>query len=120
MRKLGGILGGLVVLGLVWPVGGQQPLTQSNARSFMTGADPQKLTFKPVDTSRALKQFNMSNTMHRPSQMSALNPSRLFPKFTLGTWPPKLAQVSILPQKQNPFQPKVPVGKNPFSISPKK
>jgi hypothetical protein len=57
--------------------------------------------------------------MRRPSGMTTFNTSKVFPRISLGSWPPKLPQVSVLPQSKNPFQPK-PIGINVMDLGKKK
>src|SRR5262249_4829457 len=112
MHKGLGILTLLVTLALVAPGGAQQ---QKPASSFFTGVDPRDIRFKPIDT---------SNAFRTPRQPKAFSLTNLFHKFTLPSWPPKVASAPILPADKNPFQ-KVPpkpvnIFDGPFTTPKKK
>lgn len=121
MRTVGLILGCVAVLAVALPAPAQQLAKPSDINSFLKGINrPQTMNTTPVNLGKFNKPINFSNAFKAaPTSMNATNTSRFFPKLSLGTWPPKFPNVSILPQSQNVFQPKV-VGKNPFSLSPKK
>src|SRR5262245_26916429 len=75
---------------------------------------PRNLTYTPIDTSKALNtQVSASRALKLPSQSNVANKpfniGNVFPKISLGNWPPKTPQVSVLPQSQNIFQPNTPV-----------
>jgi hypothetical protein len=94
--------------------------TGQQAGRFLTGANRQNLTFTKIDTSRALKAPTMSSAFRPPPQPKApAGLGTVFPKISLGSWPPKLPSVGIL-QGKNPFQPNPPPGTTPFNRPKKK
>jgi hypothetical protein len=82
-------------LGLAAPATAQQPAT-----SFWTGANPRNITFTPIDTSHWAKQYNIPQTLRRPTQQKAFNLSNIFHPFTLPSWPPKIGQSNYPQPKQ--------------------
>jgi len=103
-------------------------LTTASAQAQVGGANvwggtPRSLNFTPVDTSRAIGASNL-NTAFRPPSAATNKPfnlGSLMPNITMPSWPPKNAQVSVLPQKQNPFQPNpIKGGVNMFPSPTKK
>lgn len=107
MRKILIVAGALLGITLVLKASAQQP------GGFWTGTDPRKIEFKTIDTSRALRPSATSRAFHAPSNPTPTGIGRFFPKLSLGSWPPNRANVSVLDQKKNPFQPN-PKGFNPF------
>jgi hypothetical protein len=86
-------------------------LTTSNDL-FGRGA-PKQIQFVPVDTSRAIAPQASLGQAVRPTSSKMTNPfnlSSIFPKISMPSWPPKSAQVSVLPQAQNIYQPTPPKG----------
>jgi len=84
------------------------------------GTNPRNINFVPIDTSKALTpSSNLAKAFHPAPTPSGPNLSNIFRKFTFGAWPPTTANVSVLDQKQNVFQPK-PVGVNVFDLGKKK
>ena len=118
MRRLGGALLVLVSASLLWAEARAQQLTQPSATSFFTGVNPHDMTFSKVDTSRALRPPSVNGAFHPPTQQRAFPLGNVFPKISLGSWPPRLPNVSFL-QGKNPFQPNPLRGVNPFN-PPKK
>jgi hypothetical protein len=108
----------LVSAGFFWAQAqAQTTLTPGRASTILTGANHLDITSTKIDTSRALRPPNASQafaTMRQPKSPALGN---VFPKISLGSWPPKLPNVSIL-QGTNPFQPNPIRGVNPFA--PKK
>ncbi len=95
----------------------------ANAQSSVIGGTPRNIVNVPVDTSKALSTTaNASRALRTPSAAtnSPFNLGNIFPKISLGTWPPKTPQVSMLPQSQNVYQPNgVKGGVNPFTPAKK-
>lgn len=122
MRRIGGGLLVLLGTGLIWAEARAQQagnfVTGQQAATFLTGANHQNLTSTKIDTSRALRPSNVNGAFRTPAQPKAFGLGNIFPKISLGSWPPKLPQVSIL-QGKNPFQPNPIRGVNPFN-PPKK
>lgn len=82
---------------------------------------PRNITSVPVDTSRALNTQNQaSRALKLPSQSNAagtaFNLGNIFPRISLGNWPPKTPNVSVLPQSQNMFQPSAPVSRGAVNL----
>lgn len=100
---------------------GLQSFAQTSATQpgAWSGTDPRKIQFKTIDTSKAMKPPNTSKAFHAMSPTTGPNVNHFFPKLSLGSWPPKTANVSVLDQKKNVYQPK-PVGVNPFDMGKKK
>ncbi len=88
------------------------------AQEFMTGVNPHQLTFRPIDTSRALRPSSQASTFYQP-KVKPFGLNTVFPRISLGSWPPKLPNIFVLPRKDNPFQPNPIRGRNPFD-PPKK
>jgi hypothetical protein len=76
------------------------------------GGTPRQIVNVPIDTSKALGPGNVSKAFKTPSSQlnSPMNLGGIFPSLSLPSWPPKIPQVSVLPQKLNPFQPTPPKG----------
>jgi hypothetical protein len=116
VRKIWALLVGMLVLVICLPALAQDP----RASSFFTGVNPRDIQPKNlVQPTKALKNYNLSKTMRTPAQPSVFNLSRVFPKISLGRWPPVVPSVPVLGQKDNPFQPNPPKGVNLFD-PPKK
>jgi hypothetical protein len=113
MRNGVGRLTLVAVLGLALPAGAQQP----GASSFFTGANPRNITFTPIDVSGASRTYNMNNVFHTPSPAKSISLTNFLSKFSIPSWPPKVASVQVL-QGTNPFQPVRPVGVNLFNPKP--
>jgi|SRR4051794_2170165 hypothetical protein len=79
---------------------------------FGRGAPKQRKDV-PVDLSKALAPHASFGQAVRPVSSKVNNPfnlSSVFPKISFPSFPPKTAQVSVLPQSQNMFQPSPPKG----------
>ncbi len=81
---------------------------------------PPTLNIKPLDATNSLVKSNSALNIGAP--MSKLSGTRnsfglgnMFPTIAIASWPPKIANVFVLPQKDNPIQPVAPKGTNPFS-----
>jgi len=84
------------------------------ATGSWAGVNPRNITFQPIDTSRAMRPGATDRAFRAPGQMRTTGIDRFFPKLNIATWPPKVANVFVLPQSSNQFQPNVPKGYNPF------
>jgi len=73
----------------------------SSASSFFTGANPRQINFTKVDTSKAMQAPNIGGAFAKPAQPTPIGMGGMFPKISLGSWPPKMPNVSIFPG--NPF-----------------
>jgi hypothetical protein len=85
---------------LVLPALAQQPAGQPNANSFFTGADPRKLTLSKVDTTKAMKTSSIGKAMQSTTAQrlpSVFSAKSVFPRVTLGSWPPKLPSFGSTP-----------------------
>lgn len=78
------------------------------------GVNPRNITFQPIDTSRALRPGATDRAFRAPGQMRTTGIDRFFPKLNIATWPPRVANVFVMPQTSNQFQPNPPKGYNPF------
>lgn len=103
MRKLGGgLLAAAAAVVFLADARSQSILGPSQQpSSFLTGANPRQINFTKVDTSRAMQAPNLGGAFAKPGQQTPLGLNSMFPKISLGSWPPKLPNVSILPS--NPF-----------------
>ncbi|MCI0376921.1 MAG: hypothetical protein L0215_04900 [Gemmataceae bacterium] len=110
----------LFILGLISALTVPAMAQQKQANSIFTGVDPREIKTVPYDMSKALQPYNMSRSFHKAPTANPFNLSNFFRKMTLGAWPPLVAQTPVLDQKNNPFQPNPILGKNPFSLPPKK
>ena len=107
MRKLGGVL--LATAGLILFLADARSQTMptilgptQTPSSFSMGANPRQINFTRVDTSKALQPTaSLSKAFTKPGQQTPPGLGSMFPKISLGSWPPKLPNVSILPS--NPF-----------------
>ena len=117
MRRLWAFLIGTAILGICLPAMGQsRMLTPDQASQAFTGANPRDIQIKNlVNPGKALKDYQLNNSLRKPAQPSVFNLSHVFPKISLGTWPPKVPNVSILGAKNNPYQPNPPRGVNLFN-----
>jgi hypothetical protein len=106
MRRSGVILL-LVGFVLAWPVRGQDRVSV-----FTGGMKPQTVTMKPMDTTRAMTPPQMSR-LPQFSPQRPMSGSSFFPKFSLGSWPPRLPTPSFLSGK-NTVQPAQV--KSPFEL----
>jgi hypothetical protein len=88
--------------------------------TIFTGVSPRNVNFVPFDANKAMKAFNTSNIIRTPAQTKPFSLSSAFPTFHMPSWPPKVPNLSIMPQKNNPFQPLPVNGINPFGNTPKK
>lgn len=94
--------------------------TSATIPGSWSGTTPRNISFVPVDTSKAMKpSANIAKAFHAAPTPSGPNLSNFFHKMTFGAWPPTRANVTVLDQKQNVFQPK-PVGVNVFDLGKKK
>ena len=94
------------------------------AGSNIFGGAPRQIVSTPIDTSKAIApQTSVSRALRTPSSKAnfPFNLSGIMPSISLPSFPPKTAQVSVLPQSLNPFQP-TPIkgGVNMMNISPNK
>lgn len=96
---------------------GQQQ-QNSQASSFWTGVNPRAINFQKIDTSKALAPVNTSSVFRAPRAPSTFQLSNVFPKISLGSWPPKTANAPILKPYSTPFQPNPLPGVNPFNPPP--
>jgi len=114
MRKLGGGLlataAVVIFLSEARSQYGASPITstqtpQSSAFFSQMGqasaVNPRQLTFTKIDTSKAMQAPNLSGAFAKPPQPTPIGLNGMFPKISLGSWPPKLPNVSILPS--SPF-----------------
>jgi hypothetical protein len=106
-----------VALALALPALAQQ---SAPANSIFTGVSPREIKIVPYDFSKAMQPYNTSRSFRSAPAANPFNLSKFFRKFTLGSWPPLVAQTPVLDQKNNPFQPNPILGKNPFNLPPKK
>jgi hypothetical protein len=107
---------GSLVLGLALVA--QAPAQKTNQLTpFFNGVNPTHMNFKPIDTSQAMRTFNVNGAMRPPSAMRTFTLSQFFPRISLGSWPPKIPNVPIL--KKSPFQPNGIAGTNPFNPTKK-
>src|SRR5436309_554241 len=86
---------------------GANTLTSNPQDLFGRGA-PKQITNVPIDLSKALAPHASFGQAIRPMSSKVNNPfnlSSVFPKISFPSFPPKTAQVSVLPQAQNIFQP---------------
>ena len=86
---------------------------QTAQPNFWAGTRARDVKFVPIDTTKALQPRNVQ-AFHPVQQQRAFHLSNIFPKFTMPSWPPRTANVTVLDQKQNVFQPNPPKGFNPF------
>jgi hypothetical protein len=115
MRKHARGLGSLFILlaGMALTAEGQQLLTPQNARTlFSTTTDTSNFRYTPINLSKMNNAYNANKALRQPS-------SNVFPKISLGSWPPNTPSMFTLPKKQNAVFPNVFKGKNPFDLSPK-
>lgn len=84
------------------------------------GTNARNIQFKPIDTSRAMRPTAADKAFRPYSQPRTSPLDRLFPKLNIATWPPKVANVFVVDQKSNPYQPNPPKGINPFAAANKK
>jgi hypothetical protein len=102
MCKLGGgLLAAVAAVVFLADARSQTVTSSGNASSFLTGANPRQINFTKVDTSKAMQAPNLGGAFAKPAQQTPVGLNSMFPKISLGSWPPKLPNVSILPT--NPF-----------------
>jgi hypothetical protein len=82
--------------------------------SIFTGVNPRTHKDVPFDANKAMRTFNASNFVRTPAQQKTFSLSSAFPRIHMPSWPPKIPTLSIMPQKNNPFQPYPVNGINPF------
>lgn len=104
------VLGVLVMLAAVLPARGQV----GSSSPFIIG-NPVQINNQPIDINKALRPTNnamrsMNLASPQSSSFRMLNFNSLMRNMSLGTFPTTAPQVSMLPQKQNVFQPTVPKG----------
>ena len=121
MRRIWGMLAGIGFLAACLPVLAQTP-AQQQASSFFTGVNPRNIQSKNllVQPGKGMKNYNLNQTMRKQPQSSVFNVNKVFPKITLGTWPPVVPSIPVLSTKNNPFQPNPPRGVNLFDPPAKK
>jgi hypothetical protein len=118
MRRIAAGLLMIAGAGFLWAdAQAQTVLTPSRASTILTGANHLDITSTKIDTSRALRPPNASQAFATQRQPKSPVLGNVFPKISLGSWPPRLPNVSIL-QGTNPYQPNPIRGVNPFA--PKK
>ncbi|MCS7045482.1 MAG: hypothetical protein NZO58_03905 [Gemmataceae bacterium] len=108
MRKTWWLASLVSAAALVLPVLAQQPVGGGSAGSFFTGVDPRKLNMKYVNPSAAMKVHSPSTTLQPTGALrspSVVNMSTMFPRITLGSWPPKLPSFGLVKTPAAP-QPK--------------
>ncbi|MBI3409839.1 MAG: hypothetical protein HY040_15985 [Planctomycetes bacterium] len=115
MRKLWPLISGVIVLGICLPVLAQSRQNADPA-TMITGAKPINIQSNNlVHPGKAMKDYKLNNNLRTPAQPSVFNLKNVFPKISLGTWPPRVPNVSILGAKNNPYQPNPPRGVNLFN-----
>lgn len=114
MRRTGSVLVAAALLLAALP-----SFAQQQAGGFLTGVNPTRLNFQPIDTSRALRGATVAGGLRNPSLPGTSSFGRLFPRISLGSWPPRLPFTPILSGKNNPYQPNPIVGKNPLQTKKK-
>jgi hypothetical protein len=123
MRTARFILATTLTLALGIPVVAQQTnsfFSGTSPSTIFTGVNPRTYNSVPFDANKAMRTFNASNFVRTPAQQKPFSLSSAFPIFHMPSWPPKIPNLSIMPQKNNPFQP-VPInGINPFGNTPQK
>ena len=62
-----------------------------------------------------MKDYKLNNNLRTPAQPSVFNLKNVFPKISLGSWPPRIPSVGILGANNNPYQPNPPRGVNLFN-----
>jgi hypothetical protein len=97
-----------VMLALAVPVMAQQP-----AGTFF-GSQPRNITFKPIDTSNAVGSLNVNKAFRPPRAPSTFSLSNVFPKISLGSWPPKTANPPVFPSTSTPAKTNSFVNQNMF------
>src|SRR5205085_439128 len=83
---------------------------------------PGNIVNVPVDVSKAMRPSSngaLNLGVTSGSAFRGLNFGNIMPKIGLGSLPGPIPQVSMLPQKQNAFQPTPPKGLNLFDKAPK-
>ena len=98
---------------LVLPSLAQQPAGQPNANQFFTGVDPRQIKSVPIDPGRALRPGNVNGALQSGVAQRANRPfsmSNLFPKLTLGSWPPTRATSFVVTKTPPLMSTTVPKG----------
>src|SRR4051794_8553383 len=108
MRLRGPVTGGLLILLSALPLAAQAPNVPAFKQTF-NGVNPVQLNFKPIDTSKAAKTFNVNKPFFKAKTPTAPNLSQYFPstKPPSNGWP-GLVQRPVITGKNNPFQPNPP------------
>jgi hypothetical protein len=112
MRSASIFVGAALALWLVNPAVSQQP-----ANNFFTPRTP---VFVPIDTATAMKNLNVNSAFRTPAQPKPFSLASVFPKVSMPSWPPKIANTPVLSQKNNPYQPNPILGTSPFGPNPTK
>ncbi len=114
MRTSVGVGAALILAAIVLPALAQQPAGQPDANSFFTGVNPRKITTaKVVDPTKVMRTPNLTNALQpNKSQKSSgvFNLGNVFPKVTLGSWPPKLPTFVAVKTPTVPTSTTVPQG----------
>lgn len=114
MRRV--LLGGFLMFVTFVPAYGQS----GNGR-FIVG-NPVQINNQPIDLSKAIRPTTSQAMNLGVSPQSAFRNfsfGNFMPKISLGSFPGPIPQVSMLPQKQNQFQPVQPKGLNLFEKAKK-
>jgi hypothetical protein len=97
----------------VLPSLAQQPAGNSNPNQFFTGVDPRQIKSVPIDPGRALRPGNVNGALQSGLAQRANTPfsmGNLFPKLTLGKWPPTRATSFVVAKTPPLMSTTVPKG----------
>src|SRR5688572_21104042 len=90
-------LGALILsAALLAPAPAQQP-GSAQAGQFFTGVNPRQINGVKVDPARAIRRSNMGKAMQSNAVQrtpSVFSMQGMFPRVSLGSWPPKLPNFS--------------------------
>jgi hypothetical protein len=110
------ICGGVLVLasaGLLLSDARGQTFTQNGGSSFLTGVNPMQINPVKVDPQKALRTPNLTTAFPPARQQKPIGLGNVFPKISLGSWPPTLPNMSMFPSR-NQFQPGPTLGVKSF------
>jgi len=80
--------------------------------TFLTGVNPMQINQVKVDPQRALRTPNLTKAFPPARQQKPIGLANVFPKISLGSWPPALPNLSIFP-KRNLLSPTPTLSVNP-------
>jgi hypothetical protein len=107
----------LFLAAIVLPALAQQPAGQPSANQFFTGVNPRTISMPKVDPTKAMRNTNITKALQPNSAQKStgvFNLSNVFPKVTLGSWPPKLPTFVAVKTPSVPTSTTVPQGVNLF------